>query len=73
MTRVPAQTCPSWHLGRVARPCQGLWKRKLSKEMEEIIKMRADVDETENVQTREKISETPNWYLKRSIKWYISS
>ena len=41
--------------------------------MEEIIKMRADVDETENVQTREKISETPNWYLKRSIKWYISS
>ena len=68
-TRVPAQTCPFWHPGRVARPCQGLWKRKLnSKEMGEIIKTRADMDEMENVQTKEKVSETQNRLFEKTNK-----
>ena len=36
--------------------------------MGEIIKIRADVDEIENVQTREKISETQNWSFEKINK-----
>ena len=66
--------CPSTDLpflapGPSCQACQGLWKRKLnSKEMGEIIKTRADMDEMENVQTKEKVSETPKLLFEKTNK-----